>query len=185
VKLTNLDLSSSITREIGNVELEVKLEQDTDPCFDYLGEFSNMNWNPVTGIYHRRSKLMYDGTRWRTETGGFAPEPELEVWGCGNGEYQFIDIGDCQFNRGDKNWLKYAFQNAKRLDTLDENWIYVGIVATVYLHGIEIGSASVWGFDYEYWDREQNKYLADEAKSILAEAIAEAKKFVGKVKKVA
>lgn len=183
MKLTDLDLSSSITREIGNVTLEVKLKHDTNPMFDYLGEFSNMNWNPKTGIYHRRSKLMYDGKHWRTEKGAFAAEPDLERYG--SNEYQFIDIGDWQFNRGDENWLRYAFQNAKQLDTLDDDWIYVGIVATVYLHGVKIGSASVWGFEYQYWDKDSNKYLADDAKSIIYEAIAEAKKFVGKIKKAA
>lgn len=183
MKLTDLDLSSSITREIGNVMLEVKLEQDTDPEFDYLGEFSNMNWNPKTGIYHRRSGLMYDGKHWRTETGAFAAEPDLECYR--SNEYQFIDIGDCQFTRGDKNWLKYAFQNAKQLDTLDDDWIYVGIVATVYLHGVEIGSASVCGFEYQYWGKDDNAYIASEAREILGEAIAEAKNFVGKIKKAA
>ena len=183
MKLTDLDLSSSVTREIGNVMLEVKLEHDTTPCFDYLGEFSNMNWNPVTGIYHRRSKLMYDGTRWRTETGAFAPEPDLERYN--SNEYQFIDIGDAQFSRGDENWLTYAFQNAKQLDTLDDDWTYVGIVATVYLHGVEIGQASVWGFDYQYWGKDSNNYLFAEAKVILSEAIYVAKEFVGKIKKAA
>jgi hypothetical protein len=126
---------------------------------------------------------MYDGTHWRTKTGAFAAEPDLERYG--SNEYPCIDIGDCQFNRGDKNWLKYAFQNAEQLDTLDDNWIYVGVVATVYLHGVEIGSASVWGFEYQYWDKDTNKYIASDAKEILGEAIYNAKQFVGKIRDAA
>ena len=152
-------------------EVSVVTIYDEDPQFDYLGEFvSSMDWNPDIAVYHRRSGLMYDGTHWKDENGKFAAEPEaLGSYWCK--ECQFISVSDMGITKGEKNWLKYAFQNAKRLDRIDNYWWYLGVVAEIKKNGHVIGYGSCWGVESDCGDEHINKL----AKEVLYEAFTDAK----------
>lgn len=159
--------------ELGRVHLTIDTVYDESPDFSYLGKFSRMNWHPETYVYHRPSGLMYDGRFWRDERGRIQAEPDLDD--AYSHEYQFIDIGDCQFQRSDKHSLRYAFQNAKRLDRLDDYWCYLAVRATVDIDGRELGSASVWGIESD----SDKSYFAEVGREVAQEAISEARQFIG------
>ena len=176
-------LDTILEHEIGRFTVKAEKVIDDSPQFDYLGSFEpKMDWNPETYVYHRPSRLMYDGKLWRDHRGRIQAEPELDShW---SHECEFIALGSCQFTRKDEHSLTYAFQNATMLDRLDSDWSFVGIVATVSLEGREIGSSSCYGFEDIYSGKgakDSDKYLLEEARSIVRDAIHDARSFLSKV----
>ena len=176
-----MTLDTIIERKVGRFSVKAEKVLDDSPDFSYLGAFKpNMVWNPITFTYDRDTDLMYDGSKWRNAKGQIQAEPENLDYthrdGC-----RFIDIGSCQFNRGDSDALKMAFENARLLTRIDEDWQYVGIVATVEMNGREIGSAACYGFEDAWYGpmaKDSEKYLKLEAKSIVREAIDDARTFI-------
>lgn len=165
-------LDTIIHRTIGFVTLNVTAYYSDYQEDDCLGEFSDFNQYPATGCYHRASELMWDGSHWRNDKGQIQAEPDFYN---NSREYQFIDIGDCQFSRNAKNWLKYAFQNARRLDRLGTDWVVATMAATVRLDGVEVGSYAAGGFDYDFCGK--NDYLYAEAKDLIRQALHEARQW--------
>lgn len=132
-----------------DLRIRAGLYADEDADHSYLGEFrERFTWEPATGIYDRQTGLMFDGSKWRDARGHFATPPDdLDP---DRRECRFIDIGTCQFTRADRHWLKYAFQNARRLEGLASgNWCYVGLRLELLDEDDEIiaSSSGVWGIE--------------------------------------
>ena len=161
--MTTID--TLIERVSGRVELTVRTVEDADPDLSWLGEYSDYR-EPKTEnqkLYHRGSGLVLDHHGiWRNRHGWIEAAPEGERYGRDYG-YIWCDNGHVE--------LKYAIQDAKRLEDYGYNWYCVGIVATVRLAGAEIGYAACFGFESDSGE----EYLMEEARNIAHEALAEAK----------
>ena len=71
---------------------------------------------------------------------------------------------------------EYGQEDMQRMKDYNNNqWMMVGIVATVSIDGREIGNYSVWGFEYEY---KVEDYHMDESRSIARQSIREAREFI-------
>lgn len=152
----------------GKYSVRIYTKYDDSPDFSYLGEFCHMDYDPVVAIYHRNSGLMYFDGKWVDDKGRFAEAPYIH--GRSSREYECIAVSDCQFKKGDKHWLKYAFQNCKRLNRLDDYWHYLGVVAEVKKNGYTIGKDSVWGIESD-----AGSYLMEAGKECLTQAFQQAK----------
>ena len=63
----------------------------------------------------------------------------------------------------------YVLQDFCRLESLGQDWWLVGLIATAYLNGIELGGASLWGIESD-----GDEYLDSVADDLTHEAVAEA-----------
>lgn len=160
-----------LSLSFGAVSVTASKMLDESPDYSHFGTYCDshgLGTEPY--LYHRDSRLMKDSMGiWRDERGRLASEPEVRD---NAREYQFIACGSNY--SGVTGALKYACQDAKRLERLGSDWNYVGIVATVKVDGVELGHASCWGFEDD-WDAQTDKYIMEQARELVREAIAEAR----------
>ena len=82
----------------------------------------------------------------------------------GRNEYRYFNPG-C-------GYPEYIEQDYKRMEALQrQEWHYLGIVAKVYRAGIELGQASVWGFESDSGE----EFFTEQENEIAGEAIETAK----------
>lgn len=157
---------------IGSVNVSVTRAVDVYPDASYLGALGNYREpsNKEQFLVHRCTQrvLGVDGI-WRDAKGRIQPEPDYHDRYSREYEFIFVD--------GRASNIKEALQDAQRLEDLnDGDWCYLFLSATVEIDGVEVGSASVGGFESDSGE----DYLRSEERSIAREALSDAKTWMQK-----
>ena len=175
-------MESIMERHQGRVTLAVRSEYDDSPDTSWLGEnvsYRNVEWHPTAAFYsyERDAIRLPKSDVWRDRKGRIVAEPEsLDPWNTRyHRDVEFLKLDTGNYAGETSGVLGYLFQDADRLRAYYNNdWTFVGIVATVKVDGKELGNASVWGFESDSGD----DYIRSEARNIATEALAEAKAFI-------
>jgi len=165
---------------IGNAQLTVRTVYDPDPDYSDIGKF--VAWRDVPHdayVYDMREHLMGEPTRvingeyrriWRDARGRIAAAPDTDD-SCAR-EYRFV-LPTVWEGEG----FREAWWTAGHLDAYArDQWRYIGIVATVSVAGIEIGSGSVWGIEAD-WRYDARKNDPDYLRDVVREAIDQAQTY--------
>ena len=171
------------SHELGRVSVSVFWMDDECPDYSCLGSFEDrFEASPATLPYDRDTGSVWDGSRWRDSRGRFCEEPEgIDGSGFWRSECRWIVEGGCQVRKGEPNWFRYAYENCRRLDRLDNDWQYVVVGVAVEVNGKELGSAYCGGIEYDYRD---DSYLLEMGRELLPEAMEEARGFADVLKEV-
>ncbi len=140
--------------------VRVRVHDDDVPDLSWLGEYKSKA--PARGPYYDRAL----GRVVDASEDCMREDEQLvgERWDRQNRHtYRYIWPGT-----GD---VAYLEQDAKRLEQYGDDWSLVGIVATAYRAGVELGQASIWGVETDSADR----YFAELTAELVDEAVAEAK----------
>lgn len=162
---------------VGNVTLKIRLEWDYDGDYSYLGKFvAKPEYDSDNFTYDRREGVVllpkfgpYDAGAWRDKRGRIVADP-----GGPTGyerEHRYIRTS----RDAGADSLKYAFQDAERLDRLANGyWGYTGIIATVYVDGAEIAQDSLWGIESD----SDASYGREIARQCASEALAQTREWL-------
>ena len=169
------------TRHRGRITLTVKVEDDYDCDYSWLGKFTELRKaDPDRPIYSKEADAIRlpKSELWRDRKGRIveAPDDDHE-----SREYEFIEIegGGNGYSDCGRDKLRYCFQDADRLVGLERGeWSFLGILANVRIDNREIGHASVWGFESDMDDRS----IRLESLSIASEALSDAKSFLASLR---
>lgn len=154
-----LDTTNPQTFEIGAFRVVFSVHIDDDPDYSYLGEFCHYKDRPDSYLMHLDSGAIWDGTIWRDERGKITSEPEFSNR---SREYQFADLGTCQFERGEPNAFKCAVENGRRLRGLSRDWWwYVGVWVTIWRGNVELAGSSLWGIESDSGDEYAREVFED------------------------
>lgn len=157
-----------IQKTIGRVNLEVERDFDDYPETSWLGVFSNFRLPETTQqkLVHLATKKVLDKSGlWRDSKGRITSAPTVNSY---SNKYQFT------FHDNGHDRLRYALQDSEYLEKITNNdeWFWV-LSASVYLDGVEIGSASISGFPSTMSEKE----LSQEEHLIGLDALTYAKQW--------
>lgn len=134
-------------KTVGRIRLTVQMIPDYDPDLSWLGEYSNMPGNGAIDTGRGGRYLKY-----------FNPPIE---------NYEGAEADEIE---------KYCRQDFERMEGYNNNeWMMVGVLASVYVDGRKVGDASLWGIEFEYQIEDYHReIMRDEAR----EALTEARRFI-------
>lgn len=156
-----------LIREIekGSFKICIYHEIDDSPDTSYMGEYSH-NWE--TGAIDRKQTRDMERNEYRY----FIPSP-----GCDTLEniYRRTKGKPTKERRKEiAEFMRYAMQDYKRIESLNRgDWCFIGIIAKVCKHNVELGSASLWGIESNCDDN----YKEEIENEMVEEALNEAKLF--------
>lgn len=160
----------------GRVTVKVRTVYDENPDTSYLGEgISGRNLKDLEAYKSAIYSCNLDAVRlpgsdlWRDRKGRIvATEPPDDTYAR---EYKFYKLNTWD----DDHKLEILFSDADRLRALYNNdWSYIGIIATVHIDGREIGEGACWGYESDMLDSD----LRSMARMHAREAISEARTFI-------
>lgn len=170
---------------VGRAKLELFTVYDQYADASYYGKACR--YRDVKGedyVYDRREHLFAGPTvpfggeyrrQWRDQRGRVQTNDDLDDSYAR--EFRFI-VPNYENYKGEpqRDIYKYSRRDALRLDALyRDQWTYVGIIAEVRVEGKEIGSASVWGLEWDgrgEFKASYSDYMRDTVREALDEAQA-------------
>lgn len=155
---------------IGRVTVRIEREYDSDPDYSDLGKFCNFTYPGKWEYLYDRATgdiMGYDHI-WRDSRGRFVhSDVDRDNW---SREFRYIMVP----NNGDA--LKYHVKDGERLDAFaNDQWWYIGLIATVEVDGRDIGTASLWGIESD----SDRCFLDATAHELAHEAIQNARSWLG------
>jgi hypothetical protein len=149
-------------------DVKVYTELDENPDTSYLGEYTDKLEDGVIVREGDKPGEFYEDLT----------EEEIENIPRRGREFRGFKPYAGGEKVGSKDYKKYGLQDYKRMEELSAgDWNYIGIIAVASREGIELGHASVWGFESDGGQA----WLEEEAKNIGEDALSEAKKNLKKL----
>lgn len=160
----------------GKFQIKVTSQDDYDADTSWIGEYCNFDskHTPHTNqqkLVHRASKLVLDHNGIWRDAKGHIQHHEERLHSGRDYEYTFHDNGHER--------IEYALRDSEYLDDINNgNKGFMGISVKVYLKGVEIAHASLWGIETDAGDAHIKETIED----LTSEAIREANAWLEQAK---
>lgn len=181
-------------------DIKVKWVDDDSPDNSYLGEYKSRLTTDEAYINRKTGVFVVPGIEWVEKTFDTQEQADKFMEELRDLELDFDDFeeGDkivvsheyyqevstrygrneyefyvsCNYPHPKPDEYQYFIQDFKRLESYGDDWWSMGCIVTASLNGVELGQASVWGFESDM-DEESKKEAEDD---VAAQAEDDAKK---------